>query len=233
MNIVQEIHTAFMLDGILDAFVKMTLALVCGGAIGIERGRKKRPAGFRTYMLVCLGATLVMMTNDFICQVYGTGDVARMGAQVVNGIGFLGAGTIMVTGNNKIKGLTTAAGLWSAACIGLAIGIGFYEGAIAVGAAILFIMTVFKDVERKILKKSKAVRLYVSVETNEALNSLIEECHARNIRVDDIQVSKPRQGTKGGIIAFLTLKLDKKQSHSKLVHQLSESEGILYIEELS
>ena len=107
------------------------------------------------------------------------------------------------------------------------------EGAIAAGVAILFIMTVFKDLERKILKKSKALRLYVSVETEEALNNLIEECHSHNIRVDDIQVSKPRQGTKGGIIVFMTLKLEKKESHTKLIHQLSESKGILYIEELS
>ena len=217
----------------LSTFVRLALALICGGVLGMERGKKNRPAGFRTYMLVCVGATLVMLTNQYICNLYGTGDPARLGAQVISGIGFLGAGTIMVTGNNKIKGLTTAAGLWSAACIGLAIGIGFYEGAIAAGAAILFIMTVFKDVERKILKKSKALRLYVSVETNEALNDLIEECHSRKIRVDDIQVSKPRQGTKGGIIAFLTLKLNTKQSHTKLVHQLSELNGILYIEELS
>ena len=179
MNI-EWLNWQFEWQGILIALFKMLLALLCGGVLGIERGRKKRPAGFRTYMLVCLGATLVMMTNEHICEIYGTGDVARMGAQVVNGIGFLGAGTIITTGHNRVKGLTTAAGLWAAACIGLAIGIGFYEGTIAAGAAILFIMTVFKDVERKILKKSKALRLYVSVETNEALNQLIEE-FARNL----------------------------------------------------
>ena len=109
---------------LLEATIKMALALICGGVLGIERGRKKRPAGFRTYMLVCLGATLVMMTNEHICHAYGTGDMARMGAQVVNGIGFLGAGTIITTGHNRVKGLTTAAGLWAAACIGLAIGSG-------------------------------------------------------------------------------------------------------------
>lgn len=226
MEILRELNA-------VSIILRVVLAMIIGGVIGTERMVKNQPVGSRTYMVVCLGACLVMLTNQYIFNMFNSGDPTRLGAQVISGIGFLGAGTIMVTGNNKIKGLTTAAGLWSAACIGLAIGIGFYEGAIAAGAAILFIMTVFKDVERKILKKSKALRLYVSVETNEALNQLIEECHSRNIRVDDIQVSKPRQGTKGGIIAFLTLKLNKKQSHTKLVHQLSESEGILYIEELS
>ena len=81
------------------AIFKIALALICAGVIGIERGRKKRPAGFRTYMVVCLGATLVMMTNEYLCEVYGTGDVARLGAQVINGIGFLGAGTgVMISG---------------------------------------------------------------------------------------------------------------------------------------
>ena len=93
-------------------------------------------------------------------------------------------------------------------------------------------MTVFKDIERKIIKDSRALRLYVNVESNESLNNMITECHNRKIQVDDIQVSKPRQGTTGGIIVFLTVRLEKKQSHTELIHQLSKLDGILYIEEL-
>lgn len=218
---------------LVSIIVRVILAMIIGGIIGTERMVKNQPVGSRTYMVVCLGACLVMLTNQYICNSFNSGDPSRLGAQVISGIGFLGAGTIMVTGNNKIKGLTTAAGLWSAACIGLAIGIGFYEGAIAAGIAILLIMTVFKNVERKILKESKSLRLYINVESNQALNQVIGECHDRKIQVDDIQVSKPRKGTKGGIIVFLTLKLDRKEDHAKLVHQFSELEGILYIEELA
>ena len=216
----------------VSILVRVALAMLIGGIIGMERLRKNHPVGSRTYMVVCLAACLVMMTNQYITNMFDTGDPSRLGAQVISGIGFLGAGTIIVTGNNKIKGLTTAAGLWSAACIGLAIGIGFYEGAIAVGAVLLFIMTVFKDIERKIIKDSRALRLYVNVESNESLNNMITECHNRKIQVDDIQVSKPRQGTTGGIIVFLTVRLEKKQSHTELIHQLSKLDGILYIEEL-
>ena len=216
----------------VSILVRVALAMLIGGIIGMERLRKNHPVGSRTYMVVCLAACLVMMTNQYITNIFDTGDPSRLGAQVISGIGFLGAGTIIVTGNNKIKGLTTAAGLWSAACIGLAIGIGFYEGAIAVGAVLLFIMTVFKDIERKIIKDSRALRLYVNVESNESLNNMITECHNRKIRVDDIQVSKPRQGTTGGIVVFLTVRLEKKQSHTELIHQLSKLDGILYIEEL-
>ena len=124
-----------------SAALRLLLAVLVGGILGIERGRKNRPAGLRTYMLVCLGATTVMMTNQYVTQCMGTGDPVRMGAQVISGIGFLGAGSIMVTGRNQIRGITTAAGLWAAACIGLAIGIGFYEIGIASGILVFIVLT--------------------------------------------------------------------------------------------
>lgn len=108
--------------------VRLLLALICGGILGIEREKKRRPAGLRTYMLVCVGAAFVMITNEYMSFKYEGVDPSRMGAQVISGIGFLGAGTIIVTGRNRVKGLTTAAGLWAAACIGLAAGAGFYSG---------------------------------------------------------------------------------------------------------
>ena len=123
----------------VSVMFRLILAMVCGGMIGLERGRKRRPAGFRTYMLVCLGAALTMLLSQYefamvmgpwkgIAQELGMKtDVSRFGAQVINGIGFLGAGTILVTGRQEVKGLTTAAGLWASACMGLAIGAGFYE----------------------------------------------------------------------------------------------------------
>ncbi len=138
-----------------EVVVKLLLALVCGGLLGFERERKHRPAGLRTYMLVCIGATLVMMTNQYICDMYETGDPARMAAQVVSGIGFLGAGTIITTTNNKVKGLTTAAGLWAAGCVGLAIGIGFYEAAIIGTALIFIVMVILHSFDKKIVSSKK------------------------------------------------------------------------------
>ena len=98
-----------------------------GGIVGVEREKKGRPAGLRTYMLVCSGSALVMMTNQYLAVCYPQVDVSRMASQVISGIGFLGAGTIILTGKNQVRGLTTAAGLWAVACLGLAIGIGFYS----------------------------------------------------------------------------------------------------------
>jgi len=123
--------------------LRILCALLVGGILGIERGRKNRPAGLRTYMLVCVGSCLIMLTNQYVYQSIGTGDPVRLGAQVVSGIGFLGAGTIIVTKRNQIKGLTTAAGLWAAAAVGLALGIGFYEGALTAGLAIYLILTAY------------------------------------------------------------------------------------------
>ena len=109
------------LEGINLASItlRIVMSMVCGGVIGIERGKAHQPAGMRTYMLVCMGAAMVMLTGQYMYYHFQTGDPARLGAQVVSGIGFLGAGSIIISGKTKIKGLTTAAGLWTAACIGL------------------------------------------------------------------------------------------------------------------
>lgn len=117
--------------------IRTLLAVVCAGAVGYDRNIHGASAGLRTHILVCVGAMLAMSTGQF-ASMYYSADATRIGAQVVSGIGFLGAGSIMVTKKNHIHGLTTAAGLWAAACIGLALGIGFYEGAI-VGAIVVYV----------------------------------------------------------------------------------------------
>ena len=129
--------------------------MVCGGLIGLERSRKNRPAGFRTYMIVCLSAALVIMTNQFIYNNFGGNDPARLGAQVISGIGFLGAGTIIVTSRSQVKGLTSAAGLWASACLGVAIGIGFYSGALIVAFVVFVIITYFKKIDYMLTTTSK------------------------------------------------------------------------------
>lgn len=125
-----------VLLGQLNTFstiVRLALALILGGILGIERGRKHRPVGLRSYMIVCMASALVMLTCEYLAKEYGTGDSARLGAQVISGIGFLGAEIIITS--RQVKGLTTATGLWAADCMGLAIGAGFYAG---VGFVALF-----------------------------------------------------------------------------------------------
>ena len=120
-------------DGLRDITLasitlRMLLSVLCGGLIGIERAYKRRPAGFRTHILICLGASMTTITSQFLyLNLHYYTDMARLGAQVVAGIGFIGAGTIIVTRRQRVKGLTTAAGLWTAAIIGLAIGGGWWR----------------------------------------------------------------------------------------------------------
>lgn len=217
---------------IVNVFVKMFLALLCGGVIGIERGRKKRPAGFRTYMLVCLGATLVMMTNDYICKLYGTGDMARMGAQVVNGIGFLGAGTIITTGHNRVKGLTTAAGLWAAACIGLAIGSGYYEGAVIGTLMIVVIMVVLHSFDRRLLASTKVVMLYVEMKKMSVVRTLTAFAKEKQIIVDEVEIERTDLSETTKVSAIISLRLPTKIIHTELIELISVLDGVAYVEEI-
>ena len=153
--------------------LRLTLAILCGGIIGIERGRKGRTAGFRTHVLVCIGATLTVLTNQYMMQYFGGGDPARLGAQVINGIGFLGAGTIIVTAHNRIKGLTTAAGLWASACVGLAVGIGLYEVALVSGASIFLVLTLLHRSELGLRRRSNVVEFYVELDPHVPLGSFL------------------------------------------------------------
>lgn len=116
---------------ILSILVRFLMAFLFGGIIGLERGRRQQAAGLRTHMMVCIGAASTMIVSEYMVKYAGaTGDVMRLSAQVVSGIGFLGAGTIIVTKQNRIRGLTTAASLWASACMGIVIGSGFYECAL-------------------------------------------------------------------------------------------------------
>lgn len=221
-----------MMNDVLDILVKMVLALFCGGILGIERERKKRPAGFRTYMLVCLGATLVMMTNQYIYQQYQTGDPARMAAQVISGIGFLGAGTIIVTGHNRVKGLTTAAGLWASACVGLAIGVGFYIAAV-IGALMVFLaMVIMHGMERRITTPARLSLIYVELNKLSVLKSLLAYIRDNDMELIDMEMDKATSACESGVAVILSIKLPSKDMHQEIVSRLNSVDGVDFAEEI-
>lgn len=212
--------------------VRLVLSLLCGGILGIERGRKKRPAGFRTYMLVCMGATLVMITNQYLMETYGGTDPARMGAQVISGIGFLGAGTIIVTGRNRVKGLTTAAGLWAAACVGLSIGIGFYTGAV-IGCTLIFVvMALLQKLDDWVMSSTKVINLYVEFERMPDVGEFIRYSKEQGFRISDLEVTKANGAGDSGVAVLCTLRLQKKKPHTEIIQMLSSVEKIRYVEEI-
>lgn len=133
--------------------IRSLLCLVCAGIIGYDRNVHGAAAGIRTHILVCVGAMIAMSTGQFAFLQFGSGDITRIGAQVVSGIGFLGAGSILVTRDNTIAGLTTAAGLWASACIGLALGVGFYEGALIGTVAVFFTERILRNLSKSIRDK--------------------------------------------------------------------------------
>lgn len=220
------------MNGIADIMIKMVLALVCGGILGIERERKKRPAGFRTYMLVCLGSALVMMTNQYIYESYQTGDPARMAAQVISGMGFLGAGTIIVTRHNRVKGLTTAAGLWASACVGLAIGIGFYEAAI-IGAVMVFIaMVIMHGMERRINTSTKLCLLYIEMKKMSVLRTVRSYIKEQDIELMDMEIERSGNIGEKGLAVLLSVKVPNKGMREELVTIIGAMEGVTFIEEI-
>lgn len=217
---------------LLSTALRLLLALVCGGILGSERGRKHRPAGLRTYMLVCMGSALVMITNQYITMIYDGTDVSRMGAQVISGIGFLGAGTIIVTGRNRVKGLTTAAGLWAAACVGLSIGIGFYWGAIVGCILIFIIMSVLQKLDDWMQSSTKVIGLYLEFEHMADVGKFIRYARESGYRVSDLEITRTNSLNDADIGVLCNLRLKKKAPHAEIIQMLSEMEMIRYVEEM-
>lgn len=212
--------------------MRTVIAVIIGGLLGLERGMKNRPAGLRTYMLVCVGSCLIMMTNQYIYQFTGAGDPMRLGAQVVSGIGFLGAGTIVVTRHNQIKGLTTAAGLWASAGVGLALGIGFYEGAITAGVSIYVILTILQKIEDRVHKKIKVLELYVELHNSVPVSTFIKKLKELDLKTESISF-EPEGGLEADSRAvLLTVKAKKATDHVTLRSKIRQIDGVVHLEEL-
>lgn len=217
---------------IFSTAVRLILAALIGGLIGLERGAGNHAAGFRTHILVCTGAALVMLTNEYICSLYGTGDPARLGAQVITGVGFLGAGTIMVTGRNRIKGLTTAAGLWASACLGLAIGIGFYYGALIAAILVLLSLAILPKVENFFYKKTKSMELYIEIESVEQFKSFIKYIRSLEAKSFKTEIISEGSGLPGSVCFQLTMKLSKSHSYNEVLKDIRQFDGVWLVEEL-
>ena len=225
-----------------EVAVRLLIAMFCGGVIGIERGKKNRPAGFRTYILVCVGASLTMILGEYLATMdptwrisaenLGRSDVARFGAQVINGIGFLGAGTIIITGNQQVKGMTTAAGLWASACMGLCIGAGFYIASVICCGFIIFTVVFFAKVENLILTRSRNINLFIEFESTDNLSDIIEAIKSENTRIFDVEITKAKNSSTQYPNAIFSLCLPKKKPHTELMTAIAQIDSVRSVEEL-
>ena len=216
---------------LLSVGIRICAAVLVGGLLGLEREKKRRAAGLRTYMLVCVGSCLIMLTNQYIYQVTNAGDPMRLGAQVISGIGFLGAGTIIVTKRSHIKGLTTAAGLWSVAAVGLALGIGFYEAAVIAAIAIYFILTVLQYWDAKMQRRAKYMDVYLECAGEISLGMLLSQIRQLDLMIDEIDTPPMKEGEERRAI-IVSVALPKRIPHAPLLHQIEEINGVLYAKEV-
>ncbi len=216
-----------------SVILRLVLAAVFGGVIGFERESTKKPAGLRTHMLICIGSALVMLTGQYMYETVAPGvDPARLGAQVVSGIGFLGIGTIIVIGRQHVRGLTTAAGLWASACIGLAIGIGFYIAA-AVGGVLIFIVeTVLRKLHGSISKFSRTLNLYIEVDRSASVIPLQEFITSRFARILDMVMTHEHHVNPDAIGLIFYLKLKEKTEHMKIITELMNADGVKFVQEV-
>ena len=198
-----DIFNQYIIDfSWVSVILRIILAVLVGGIIGSERGRSGSPAGLRTHILVCVGSAMTALISVFIAKNGDFGDIARIPAQVISGIGFLGAGMIIVKKNNVITGLTTAAGMWATATIGIALGYGFYLGALIATAACIFTAAFLTRLERR---TKKSIHVYAEISEAEKSGAITEEIRALLGKEALIEVSRPRSGTSGNVGLYITV----------------------------
>ena len=210
------------------------MAIVVGGIIGYGRERERRPTGLRTHILVSIGSTLAMITNIYMYDAYNlSSDPTRLGAQVISGVGFLGVGTIIVTGKNKVRGLTTAAGLWACSCMGLAIGAGFYAGAIIGCLFIASVTAVLSKLDKKINRNSRNITIYFLVNSTMAVSKLLGEIQNTNVRISDIEISNNNVSSNDLIGVLLGLRIPTDICHNDFIEEIKNKNEVIFMQEIN
>ncbi len=227
----------------VSVLFRLTLAMFLGGLIGLERGSKRRAAGFRTYMLVSLGAALTMLLSQYYYVMQQTAwaalaaevgvkmDMSRFGAQVINGIGFLGAGTIIVTKRQQAKGLTTAAGLWASACMGLATGAGFFECVLLAFLLIFLSMRLLPWLETVVVEKARNMNIYVEFTSLDNVGEIISCIKSLDAHILDVDIDRGRDDTSRHPSAVFSIRLTHRIPHPQILSVLSGLECVYIIEE--
>jgi len=209
--------------------IRLLLSIVLSGLIGMERESIKRPAGFRTHILVCVGSTLVMLTSIHIFNSYinlTSLQPDRLGAQVISGIGFLGAGTILKEGNT-VKGLTTAAGLWAVACIGIAVGAGFYIGAVLTTFFVLITLILFASVDKHIKNKRNYINIKI-VSSNKPgqLGKIGQIMGQMGVSIVNIELDSDNDDI---VLMNMSVKIPNQSVKLELLNEIGKQEGILEV----
>lgn len=216
--------------------VRLVVAMLCGGIIGIEREHKRRAAGFRTHILVCVGSAMTPLIGEYLLSLRHlspetfVSDPLRLAAQVIAGMGFIGAGTIIVTRRRQVKGLTTAAGLWTAAIVGIAAGAGCYLEAFVACALVLIAELIFSRMEYFLVSNARVINIYVDFTDKRELFHIVDMMRERHIEILNSEISKNPDFESTN--AIFTLKFPKKMKHEEILGAITELESVRQVEEL-
>ncbi len=214
-----------MWEFIYKVAFRLTLTVLIGVVIGSERAKHGRAAGIRTHVLVCMGAALTSLIGVYAQEYLGNnGDIMRISAQVISGIGFLGAGMIILKDNNVIMGLTTAAGVWTTAIIGIAVGCGFYAGAVIATVLLVLSLIIFARLERR--RKSVEV-IYVEIDDMYKANEIIEKISLYIDKEFAYKMIPPKSGLQGNLgINFVIA----RRLHHDITVDIRNIENVVYTE---
>lgn len=214
---------------IQNILIRVIVATILGGVIGLDRGMKHRGAGTKTITVVCLGATLVMLTEQYIqVNFAGLANMTRMAAQVISGVGFIGVGTIIIS-KHRVRGLTTAATLWASACIGLAVGIGFVEGGVLITVMMLLSLHVLPYVERFATRHSRYCNVFFDLEKSRHLHEVIQSLKEADITIDSLEMSGPDDGEEG-ISVHMVLYMKKTMERTQIYDILMKSDKVTSVD---
>ncbi|MCH5251085.1 MAG: MgtC/SapB family protein [Lachnospiraceae bacterium] len=212
-----------------NILIRVIVATILGGVIGLDRGMKHRGAGTKTITVVCLGATLVMLTEQYIqINFAGLANMTRMAAQVISGVGFIGVGTIIIS-KHRVRGLTTAATLWASACVGLAVGIGFIEGGILITVMMLLSLHVLPYVERFATRHSRYCNVFIDLEKSRHLHMVIQDLKEAGISIDSIDMGRPDDG-EVGISVHLVLYTKRAMEQTEIYDILMKSDKVISVD---
>ena len=215
----------------LGVVFRLLSALIVGLTVGIDREMKRRGAGIKTHVLVCLGAALVMITSQYLMENFdGSTDISRMGAQVISGFGFLGVGTIIVTGRNQVRGLTTAASLWVCACVGLAAGAGYIVGVLITLALLIFTLRILGKLDVVVHRHAKVFDLYLEFIDNKGLTQFVEKMREERHKISMLQIGKG--DVNEGPNAVVSLEIQDHAKRATLLDDIRCLEYVRFVEEL-
>ncbi len=212
-------------------FLRLAAATLAGLLVGLEREAKNKGAGIKTHVLVCIGSALCMIVGEYVYLQFPDGaDITRIGSSVVSGVGFLGVGTIIVTGNREVRGLTTAAGLWACACIGLAAGAGYIEGVLLTLGFVMFALLVLRYFDKALSRLSKDFDLYVEIDENHNVKHFLHELRRMDVTFTNVRFTKSNAPGDGPIV-MLSATAPKIAQRELVVEHLRDLEYVRYLED--